>query len=196
MIINEKIKKQLTNLNKQIENTLKSNSLTDIQIESFLLNFEKVRYNLLAEIKEYNKNVEFEYEKIKTVDDNYKTELKDKVLKIYVPETLPSFKNLKTHTYKRILLNVAEITKQYKGLFGDEVFIYIKVCDNIQGWDIDNKYVKPIADALIISGVIQDDNMSKMFYCAKGEFSEIPHTIIYVLDSKNMEQFLKKVEFK
>ena len=192
MIINEKIKKQLNNLNKQIEIVLKSNSLTDMQIESFLLNFEKVRYTLLAEIKEYNKNVGFEYEKIKTIDDNYKTELKDNILKIYVPETLPSFKNLKTHTYKRILLNVAEITKE----FSNEVFIYIKVFDNIKGWDIDNKYVKPIADALILSGVIQDDNMSKMFYCAKGEFSELPHTIIYVLDSKNMEQFLKKVEFE
>lgn len=195
MIIDEKIKKQLKSLNIQIENISNSNSLTDMQIESFLLNFEKVRYNLLAEIKEYNKNIEFEHEKIKTIDDNYKTELKDNVLKIYVPETLPSFKNLKTHTYKRILLNVAEITKQYKGLFGDEVFIYIKVCDSIKGWDIDNKYVKPIADALILSGVIEDDNMSKMFYSAKGEFSEIPHTIIYVLDGKNMEQFLKKVEF-
>ena len=196
MIINEKINKQLKVLNNQIENTIKSNSLTDTQVESFLLNFEKVRYNLLAEIKEYNKNVEFEYEKIKTIDDNYKAELKDNILKIYVPETLPSFKNLKTHTYKRILLNVAEITKEFKGLFSNEVFIYIKVCNNIEGWDIDNKYVKPIADALIISGVIEDDNMSKMFYCAKGEFSELPHTIIYVLDSKNMEQFLKKVEFE
>ena len=194
MIINEKINKQLKVLNNQIENTIKSNSLTDTQVESFLLNFEKVRYNLLAEIKEYNKNVEFEYEKIKTIDDNYKAELKDNILKIYVPETLPSFKNLKTHTYKRILLNVAEITKEFKGLFLNEVFIYIKVCDNIEGWDIDNKYVKPIADALIISGVIEDDNMSKMFYCAKGEFSKTPHTIIYVLDGKKIGQFLKKVE--
>ncbi len=194
MIIDEKIKKQLDNLNKQIENILNSNSLADTKLESFLLNFEKVRYNLLNEIKIYNKNIEFEYEKIKTIDNDYKAELKDNVLKIYVPETLPSFKNLKTHTYKRILLNVAEITKQFSGLFENEVFLYIKVFDNIQGWDIDNKYVKPIADALIISGVIKDDNMSKMFYCAKGEFSEIPHTIIYVLDSKNMEQFLKKVE--
>ena len=195
MIIDEKIKKQLDNLNKQIENILNSNSIADNQLESFLLNFEKVRYNLLNEIKIYNKNIEFEYEKIKTIDNDYKTELKDNVLKIYVPETLPSFKNLKTHTYKRILLNVAEITKQFSGLFENEVFLYIKVFDNIQGWDIDNKYVKPIADALIISGVIKDDNMSKMFYCAKGEFSEIPHTIIYVLDGKKMEQFLKKVEF-
>lgn len=195
MIIDEKINKQLESLNKQIENTLNSNSLTDSQVESFLLNFEKVRYNLLAEIKKYNKNVEFEYEKIKTIDDNYKAEFKDNILKIYVPETLPSFKNLKTHTYKRILFNIAESTKQFKGLFSNKVFIYIKVFDNIQGWDIDNKYLKPVADALIVSGVIQDDNMSKMFYSAKGEFSEIPHTIIYVLDSKKVEQFLKKVEF-
>ena len=194
MIIDEKIKKQLDNLNKQIENILNSNSIADTQLESFLLNFEKVRYNLLNEIKVYNKNIEFEYEKIKTIDNDYKAELKDNVLKIYVPETLPSFKNLKTHTYKRILLNVAEITKQFSGLFENAVFLYIKVFDNIQGWDIDNKYVKPIADALIISGAIKDDNMSKMFYCCKGEFSEIPHTTIYVLDSKNMEQFLKKVE--
>lgn len=195
MILDNKINKQLESLNKQIENITNSNSLTDIQIESFLLNFEKVRYSFLAEIKIHNRNVEFEYEKIKTIDDNYKTDLKDNILKIYVPETLPSFKNLKTHTYKRILLNVAEITKDYQGLFKENVFIYIKVFDNIQGWDIDNKYVKPIADALILSKVIQDDNMTKMFYCAKGEFSEIPHTIIYVLDSKKIEQFLKKVEF-
>ena len=79
MIINEKINKQLKVLNNQIENTIKSNSLTDTQVESFLLNFEKVRYNLLAEIKEYNKNVEFEYEKIKTIDDNYKAELKENI---------------------------------------------------------------------------------------------------------------------
>lgn len=195
MIISEKINKQLESFNNQIENVINSNSLTDIQIENFLINFDKVRYNLLSEIKEYNRNVDFEYEKIKTIDDNYTAEWNDNILKLYIPEILPSFKNLKTHTYKRILLNVAEITKKFKGLFPNEVFIYIKVCDNIRGWDIDNKYVKPIADALIISGVIEDDNISKMFYCCKGEFSETPHTLIYVLDDKNIAQFLKKVEF-
>lgn len=195
MIISEKINKQLESFNNQIENVINSNSLIDIQIENFLINFDKVRYNLLSEIKEYNRNVDFEYEKIKTIDDNYTAELNDNILKLYIPEILPSFKNLKTHTYKRILLNVAEITKKFKGLFPNEVFIYIKVCDNIRGWDIDNKYVKPIADALIISGVIEDDNISKMFYCCKGEFSETPHTLIYVLDDKNIAQFLKKVEF-
>ena len=56
-------------------------------------------------------------------------------------------------------------------------------------WDVDNKFIKPIADALILSKVIQDDNMTKMSYCVKGAFSEIPHTEIYVFDSKNMNEF-------
>ena len=91
---------------------------------------------------------------------------------------------------------MAEISREFKNTFSNRVFIYIKIYDNVQGWDIDNKYVKPIADALIMSGVIQDDNVSKMFYCVKGEFSENPHTEIYVLDSEKIEQSLKKIEYK
>ncbi len=192
MIINNNLQKNLLTLQKSIDMALKSNSLTDLQIENFLKNFEKTRYNILNEIKLYNKNVEFEYEKIKTIDNDYKAELKDNILKIYVPEVMPSFKNLKTHTHKRILLNVAEVTKPFKDKFGNEVFIYIKVFDNLLGWDIDNKYIKPIADALIMSGVIQDDNMTKMFYCAKGEFSDNPHSEIYVFDSNKISKFLEK----
>lgn len=192
MIINNNLHKNLLVLQQSIDMALKSNSLTDLQIENFLKSFEKTRYNILNEIKLYNKNVEFEYEKIKTIDNNYKAELKNNILKIYVPEVLPSFKNLKTHTHKRILLNVAEVTKPFENKFGNEVFIYIKVFDNLLGWDIDNKYIKPIADALIMSGVIQDDNMTKMFYCAKGEFSDNPHSEIYVFDSNEISKFLEK----
>ena len=105
---------------------------------------------------------------------------------------MPSYKNLKTHTHKRILLNIAEITKEYENLFNNEVCIYIKIFDNILGWDVDNKFIKPIADALILSKVIQDDNMTKMSYCVKGEFSDTPHTEIYVFDSKNFDEFMTK----
>ena len=196
MIINEKIKKELRTLEKNTNSILQSASLTDFQIENFLRNLEKARYNILAEIKLYNKNVEFEYEKIKTIDSEYKAMLEDNILKIYVPEVMPSYKNLKTHTHKRILLNIAEITKQFAGLFDNEVFIYIKVFDKILGWDIDNKLIKPIADALILSNVIKDDNMTKMFYCAKGEYSENPHTEIYVFDSKNINEFLENYSTK
>ena len=147
---------------------------------------------MLTEIKLYNNIKEFEFEKIKTINDEYKAKLSNNILKIYIPEVMPSYKNLKTHAHKRILLNVAEATKQYSNLFTDnEVFIYVKVFDKILGWDIDNKYIKPIADALITSNVIKDDNISRMFYSVKGEFSENPHTEVYVFDSKKVTQFLE-----
>ena len=192
MIINEKLQKNLLNLKQNVNLISNCNSLTDLQVENFLRNFEKIRYNLLSEIKIYNKNVEFEYEKIKTIDNEYKAKLTNNILKIYVPEVMPSYKNLKMHTHKRILLNIAEITKEYENLFNNEVCIYIKIFDNILGWDVDNKFIKPIADALILSKVIQDDNMTKMSYCVKGEFSDTPHTEIYVFDSKNFDEFMTK----
>ena len=77
---------------------MQNNSLTNYKIENYLRIFEKARYNQLSEIKLYNKNVEFEYEKIKTIDNEYKVELIDNVLQIYIPEVMPSYKNLKTHT--------------------------------------------------------------------------------------------------
>ena len=195
MIINNKLKKDMLNLSNCVDSILNSNSLTEIQIEQFLQKFEKARYNILAEIKLYNNNVEFEYEKIKTIDDGYKATIVDNALKIYIPEALPSFKNVKTHTHKRILLNVAETTKEFKDMFKDKVFILIKIYDKILGWDVDNRFIKPISDALITSGVIKDDNISKMLYSVKGEFSEIPHTEVYVFDgfnSKKIVNFLQK----
>lgn len=192
MIISDKLRNELLTLEISTSLISKNNSLTDLQLENYLRTLERTRYNILTEIKLYNKNVEFEYEKIKTIDDEYKAELVDNVLKIYVPEVMPSYKNLKTHSYKRILLNIAGITKPFAGQFKDEVLIIIKLFDKILGWDVDNKYVKPIADSLILSKVIQDDNLTKMFYCVKGEYSETPHTEIYVMDRNNVNKFLEK----
>lgn len=192
MIINNNLQKNLVTLRQNIDLLIENNSLTNLQIENFLRNFEKTRYNILNEIKLYNKNVEFEYEKLKTIDNEYKANFENGILKIYVPEVIPSYKNLKTHTHKRILLNVAEITKQYADIFENDVFIFIKIYDKLLGWDIDNKYIKPIADALILSKVIQDDNITKMSYAAKGEFSENPHTEIYVFEAQKVNKFLEK----
>ena len=124
MIISENLEKNLLNLQQNIDLMIRNNSLTDLQIESFLMNFERTRYNILAEIKLYNQNVEFEYEKIKTIDNEYKANFNNGILKIYVPEVLPSYKSLKnqkTHTHKRILLNVAECTKKFSNLFENEL---------------------------------------------------------------------------
>lgn len=189
MIISKNLEENLLNLQQNIELMTRNNSLTDLQIENFLMKLERARYNILAEIKLYNQNVEYEYEKIKTIDNEYKADFNNGILKIYVPEVLPSYKNLKTqktHTHKRILLNVAECTKKFNNLFENEIFIYIKIFDKILGWDVDNKYIKPIADSLVMSKVIQDDNITKMSYAVKGEFSENPHTEIYVCDSEKV----------
>ena len=192
MIISDRLKKQLKDLEENINTITYNHSIVCIQLENFLKNFEKARYNLLEEIKKQNDTVEYEYEKIRTVDNDYTAELKNGILKIYIPETMPSYKNIKTHAHKRILLNIKEVSQEYAGTFQNEVFIFIKVFDNILGWDIDNKFIKPISDGLIYAGVIKDDNISKMFYCAKGEYSETPHTEVYVFDGKNISEFLEK----
>lgn len=186
MIINEKLKKELLTLNNEISYILKSNTVTDYRLENFLKSFEKARYNILYEINVYNKNVEFEQEKISTIDTDYNAEVSSNILKIYVPETLPSYKNIKTHAQKRILLNISEITKPFSNLFNDQVCVFIKIYDTINNWDVDNRNIKPICDGLIASKVIQDDNIDKMFYCVKGEYSNNPHTEIYVFDYKKL----------
>lgn len=186
MIISDKLLNELVSLEENIHLLVENNkNINDIQLEAFLRNLEKRRYNILTQIKLYNKTVEYKTERIKNISDEYKAEVKDNILNIYIPEPMPSYKNLKTHAFKNILLNIAEITKPYANMFTETVFIYIKIFDNIKGWDIDNKSIKPISDALISSGVIQDDNIDKMFYCVKGEFSEIPHTEVYILDANN-----------
>jgi len=189
MLLTNKFKKELLALNNEINFILKSNIITNYRLENFLKQFEKSRYVILSEVNIYNKNVDFEAEKIPTIDDEYNAVLSNDVLKIRVPETLPSYKNIKSHTYKRIAINVARITQKYKGLFKNQVFVYIKVFDSITNWDIDNRSIKPISDGLVFSGVITDDNYQKMFYCIKGEYSEKPHTEVYVFDSQRIKDF-------
>ena len=192
MIISDKLLNELVGLEENIQSIIDNKNINNLQLEAFLRNLEKRRYNILSQIKLYNKTVEYRTERIQNISDEYKAEVSDDVLKIYIPEPMPSYKNLKTHAFKNILLNTAEITKPYTNLFKNKVLICIKIFDNIKGWDIDNKFIKPISDALILSGVIQDDNIDKMFYCVKGEFSEFPHTEVYITDAKNSMKIIEK----
>ena len=162
-------------------------------MENFLRNLEKRRYNILSEIKLYNNTVEYKTDKIKNISHEYKAEVIDDTLKIYIPEPMPSYRNLKTHAYKNILLNITEVTKPYQNMFNEKVFVYIKIFDNIKGWDIDNKFIKPIFDSLIANNIIEDDNIEKMFYAAGGTFSNEPHTEVYVTSIKNAENLFKNV---
>lgn len=172
-----------------IENSIRSITLVqnpnNLQIESFLRNLEKRRYSILNQIKLYNKTVTYGTQKITTISDEYKAKFENNILKIYIPEVMPSYKNLKTHAYKNILLNIADKVKSYEGIFNSQVFIYIKIFDKVENWDIDNKFIKPIFDSLIVSNVIKDDNINNVFYCAKGEQGDNAHTEVYVTDVNN-----------
>ena len=193
MILSDKLYTELINLENDIHKIRLNKAINDLQMEAFLKNLEKRRYNILNEIRIYNKTVEYSTEKIKNISDEYKAEVKDNTLKIYIPEPMPSYKNLKTHAFKNILINITEATKPFNDLFKDKVFVFIRIFDNIKGWDIDNKYIKPIFDALILNNIIEDDNIEKMFYCVQGEFAEIPHTEVYVTPQKNVVNLMQNI---
>lgn len=193
MILSDKLYSELTNLENEIHTVRQNKAVNDLQMEGFLKNLEKRRYNILNEIRIYNKTVEYSTEKIKNISDEYKAEVKDNTLKIYIPEPMPSYKNLKTHAFKNILINITEATKPFNDLFKDKVFVFIRIFDNIKGWDIDNKYIKPIFDALILNNIIEDDNIEKMFYCVQGEFAEIPHTAVYVTPQESVVNLMQNI---
>lgn len=193
MILSDKLYTELINLENDIHKIRLNKAINDLQMEAFLKNLEKRRYNILNEIRIYNKTVEYSTEKIKNISDEYKAEVKDNTLKIYIPEPMPSYKNLKTHAFKNILINITEATKPFNDLFKDKVFVFIRIFDNIKGWDIDNKYIKPIFDALILNNIIEDDNIEKMFYCVQGEFAEIPHTEVYVTPQESVVNLMQNI---
>ena len=93
MILSDKLFKELLSLESDIEKITKSKSVNDIQMENFLRNLEKRRYNILSEIKLYNNIVEYKTDKIKNISYEYKAEVIDNTLKIYIPEPMPSYRN-------------------------------------------------------------------------------------------------------
>ena len=193
MILSDKLYNELLSLENDIEKITKSKNTNDMQMETFLRNLEKRRYNILSEVKLYNNTVEYKTDKIKNISYEYKAEVIDNILKIYIPEPMPTYRNLKTHAYKNILLNITEVTKPYQNMFNEKVFIYIKIFDKIKGWDIDNKYIKPIFDSLVLNKVIEDDNIEKMFYTVSGVFSNEAHTEVYITNIKNAVNLFKNV---
>ena len=86
-------------------------------------------------------------------------------------------------------------SKEYKDLFNKElVFVFIKVVENQKNIDIDNKFIKPIVDGLVLSKVIADDNINNMFYGVLGTTNKKkkPYTEVYVFRGQKMLDFIKE----
>lgn len=165
-------------------------------IERYLKSLEKTRYNLFDQVKLNNKNVIDENEKIDYINNKYSATMKDGILRIFIPETLPKYKYINNYAYKNIMINTAEAVKEYSGLFKTNLtFVLIVVHENQVNMDIDNKFVKPIIDALVLQNIIQDDNINNMFYMALGKSdSQIPYTEAFVMDGSYMISWIENVQ--
>ena len=136
MILTKDLLDDLLSLENSIHSLTLAQNPNNLQIESFLRNLEKRRYSILNQIKLYNKTVTYGTQKIETISNEYKAKYEDNILKIYIPEVMPSYKNLKTHAYKNILLNIADKVKDYEGIFKNQIFIYIKIFDKVDGTNL------------------------------------------------------------
>jgi len=161
--------------------------------ETFLRCLERTRYNLFENVKINNR---FSTAKIEFINNNYKAEIKQGILKIYIPEVLPKFKNVSNFAYKNIMLNVSEVCREYGNMFKDKLtFVLIIVHEKQINMDIDNKYVKPIIDGLVNSKIIQDDNVNNVFYSVIGKNdTKKPYTEVFVMDSRYLIGWIENVK--
>lgn len=169
------------------------NIINEKHKETFLRCLEKTRYNLFENVKINNR---FSTAKIEFINNNYKSEVKNGILKINIPEVLPKFKNVSNFAYKNIMLNVSEACRVYENMFKDKLtFVLIIVHEKQVNMDIDNKYVKPIIDGLVNSKIIQDDNVNNVFYSVIGKNdTKKPYTEVFVMDSRYLIGWIENVK--
>lgn len=181
----------LENLSKSLNNVLKYPyiSPTDKKLERFLYGLEKWRFEIYEQVKFLNDT--YPENEIHFINNEYKANLKDNVLSLYIPEKLPNLKNRSSYAHKQIILNIAEITKPYEKLFYDKfVIVVVKIFEKRKVWDVDNRTVKPIQDGLIHGGVIRDDNLFNCCYMVQGFYSDTPHIEISVLEADKIISFI------
>lgn len=197
MLIDETVMKALKELEEETHKIVNSNNLSNKKLESYLVKLEQKRFIILERLKINNKILDGYENEIKTINSKYKCDMKNGIIKIYIPETIPYYKNNNTYAYKNILLNLIDVLEKFKGSFTNEpVYIHIHIFDCKKNWDIDNKFIKVIPDALVLSNVIKDDNIGKMFYCVKGEYDNNSHTEVYIMQEKLATKFFKDINSK
>lgn len=163
-------------------------------VENYLRSLERIRYNIFNKIRLKEKYEVNEQDRINYLHNRYKAEVDNGILKITIPEVIPKYKNINNYAYKNIMLNVMEKTKEYKNLFTNQlVFVFIKVVENQKNIDIDNKFIKPIVDGLVLSKVIADDNIANVFYGVLGQTDKKrnPYTEVYIFKGDEMLKWIQ-----
>jgi len=186
---------ELEDLRDETEFIINNEEIVEIKhVEKYLRSLERIRYNIFNKIKLREKYEVNELDKINYLNNRYTAIVKNDILKIHIPEVIPKFKNINNYAYKNIMLNVMDKTKKYKDLFNTElVFVFIKVVENQKNIDIDNKFIKPIIDGLVLSRVITDDNITNVFYGVIGitEKRKNPYTEVYAFKGKKILKWIE-----
>ncbi len=191
----KEILSELEDLRDETEFILNNQEIVESKhIENYLRSMERIRYNIFNKIKLSEKYEVNEQDRINYLNNRYKAVVDNDILKISIPEVIPKYKNINNYAYKNIMLNVMEKTKEFKNLFNKElVFVFIKVTENQKNIDIDNKFIKPIIDGLVLSKVIADDNIANVFYGVMGQTDKKkkPYTEVYVFKGNEMLEWIQ-----
>ena len=191
----KEILSELEDLRNETEFILNNEEIIENKhVENYLRSLERIRYNIFNKIRLKEKYEVNEQDKINYLHNRYKSEVDNGILKITIPEVIPKYKNINNYAYKNIMLNVMEKTKEYKNLFNNQlVFVFIKVVENQKNIDIDNKFIKPIVDGLVLSKVIADDNIANVFYGVLGQTDKKrnPYTEVYIFKGDEMLKWIQ-----
>ena len=168
--------------------------IKDEELEKYFYKLEKTRMDMYDAVRQRNMWLEFMDDKgTEFIDYDYNAKIEDDILKIYIPEKIPSIKRGVNYIQKQITYNVSKVTNQYEGMFYDKfVMVIIKIYDDTKIWDTDNRNVKPIHDGLIAGKVIKDDNIYCTSYMVQGYHSDKPHTEVYVLSAEEITRIINK----
>ncbi len=108
-----------------------------------------------------------------------------------IPEKVALFKEVGTHYYgaaKEFWLGsvMYALNELNPKPFNGKCVVYIKVYYKDKTWDVDNHHVSFIINAIRYSGIIDDDNHTKLCYMVGGEIAENEdfHTDIYICNEK------------
>lgn len=168
--------------------------IKDEELEKYFYKLEKTRMDMYDAVRQRNMWLEFMDDKgTEFIDYDYKAKVEDDILKIYIPEKIPSIKRGANYIQKQITYNISKVTNKFKGMFYDKfVMVIIKIYDDMKIWDTDNRNVKPIHDGLIDGKVIKDDNIYCTCYMVQGYHSDKPHMEVYVLSAEEITRIINK----
>ena len=181
----EKISEELVQTKEEIK---------DEQLERYFCKLEKTRMDMYDAARQRNLWLKFmDKKEPEFIDNEYKAEVENEILKIYIPEKIPTIKNGANYTQKRIMQNVSRVVRKYEELFYDKfTMVLIKIYDDGKIWDADNRNVKPIHDGLIYGKIIRDDNIYCTCYMVQGYYSDKPHAEVYVLPADEITRVINQ----